>query len=89
MRKFTIAFSAKFKKNYKKLDENTKKQLKNKISLLIDNPMHPSLRTKHIKGTEGLFEFSVNMDVRVIWCYEDNTIILLLDIGHHNILDSY
>ena len=89
MRKHTITFSDKFKKNYKKLDDNTKKQLQSKIALLMVNPMHPSLRTKHIKGTDGLFEFSVNMDVRVIWHYENDTIILLLDIGHHDILNIY
>lgn len=89
MSKYTITFSDKFKKNYKKLDPYTKKQLQNKLTLLMENPMHPSLRTKHIKGTDGLFEFSVNMNVRVIWHYEDGTIILLLDIGHHDILDLY
>lgn len=89
MQKHTITFTDKFRKNYKKLDSNVRKQLQSKLSLLMENPMHPSLRTKHIKGTDGLFEFSVNMDVRVIWHYEGNTIILLLDIGHHDILDSY
>lgn len=89
MYNFKVTFSDKFKKNYNKLDTITKKQLHNKLSLFMENPMHPSLRTKHIKGTDGLFEFSVNMDVRVIWCYEDGVVILLLDIGHHNILDLY
>ena len=86
---FNITFSENFKKNYKKLDPKVKKQLKNKIELLVENPMHPSLRTKHIQGTEGLFEFSVNMDVRVVWFYENGNLILLLDIGHHDILEKY
>lgn len=84
---YKITFSEKFKKNYKKLDAKVQTQLKNKICLLVENPMHPSLRTKRIQGTQDLFEFSVNMDVRVIWHYEDNQIILLLNIGHHNILE--
>lgn len=29
------------------------------------------------------------MDVRVIWEYEGDTLILLLDIGHHDILDQF
>lgn len=33
-----------------------------------------------------MFEFSVNMDIRVIWEYDGETLILLLDIGHHDIL---
>ena len=31
----------------------------------------------------------MNMDVRVIWCYQDGKLILLLDIGHHSILGRY
>ena len=41
------------------------------------------------QGTTDLFEFSVNMDVRVIWQYDGDTIILLLDIGHHDILNQF
>ena len=44
---------------------------------------------KRIQGTGDLFEFSVNMDVRVIWQYDGDTIILLLDIGHHDILNQF
>ena len=84
--KFKISYSERFKKHYKKLQEIEKKQVKRKIELLSDNPHHPSLRTKHIQGTEGLFECSVNMSIRILWFYEDNSIIILLDIGHHDIL---
>ena len=45
--------------------------------------------TKRIQGTSDLFEFSVNMDVRVIWSYDGETLILLLDIGHHDILNQF
>jgi mRNA-degrading endonuclease YafQ of YafQ-DinJ toxin-antitoxin module len=51
--------------------------------------MHPSLRTKKIKGTDGLFECSVNMDIRIIWTYYDDEIIILLDVGLHDILQKY
>jgi len=56
---------------------------------MAENPDHPSLRTKKIQGTSDIFECSVNMDIRIIWCYEENTIILLIDVGHHNILKRY
>ena len=29
------------------------------------------------------------MDVRIIWYYEGEKMIILLDIGHHDILDKY
>ncbi|MBQ7151337.1 MAG: hypothetical protein IJR94_03685 [Synergistaceae bacterium] len=44
---------------------------------------------KRIQGTEDLFEFSVNMDIRVIWYYEGDAIVLLIDIGHHDIFKNY
>lgn len=85
---YKIILTDRFEKNYKKLNTKIKKQLKKKIEIMQDNPFHPSLRTKRIQGTNDLFEFSVNMDVRVIWHYEDDKLILLLDIGHHDILDK-
>lgn len=85
---YKIILADRFKKNYKKLSLNIQKQIKKKIEIMQDNPFHPSLRTKRIQGTKDLFEFSINMDVRVIWHYEDDKLILLLDIGHHDILNK-
>lgn len=84
-----FVFSKKFQKHFKSLNEQEKKQLRNKLELLSVNPLHPSLRTKRIQGTVNLFECSVNMDVRIIWFYEGEQIIVLLDVGHHDILASY
>jgi len=64
-----------------------KKQIKAKVEMLSENPLHPSLRTKRIQGTGDLFECSVNMDIRIIWYYESDQLIMLLDVGHHDILD--
>ena len=75
-----------FTKNYKKLTVQLQKQIDNKLLLFAENPNHPSLRTKRIQGAEQLFESSVNMDIRLIWHYEDDKLIILLDVGHHDIL---
>lgn len=61
---------------------------KEKISFFVENPYHPSLRTKKIKGSDNIYEFSVNMDIRVIWFYHNDEVIILLDIGHHDILNK-
>lgn len=66
-----------------------KKQTKKQLKFFIENPLHPSLRTKKIQGAEGMWESSVNMDIRIIWFYENNELILLLDIGHHDILNKF
>ena len=57
-----ITYSERFQKHYKKLSADEKTQFRKKLDVFADNPLHPSLRTKRIKGTDGLFEFSVNMD---------------------------
>ncbi len=50
---------------------------------------HPSLRTKRIQGTTDLFECSVNMNIRIIWYYEGDKMIILVDVGHHDILKQF
>ena len=86
---YKITYTKRFLKNLKKLNANERSQLKKKLELLMQDPLYPSLRTKRIQGTTDLFEFSVNMDVRVICEYDGETMILLLDIGHHDILDQF
>ena len=86
---FQFTFTDRFQKHYRALTESEKKQLQNKLRLLAENPMHPSLRTKRIQGTNDLFECSVNMDIRIIWYYERDTMIILVDVGHHDILKQF
>lgn len=89
MMAYQFTFTKRFQKHFKDLTSQEKKQLQNKLLLLSENPMHPSLRTKRIQGTRDLFECSVNMDIRIIWYYEGDKIIVLVDIGHHDILDQF
>lgn len=86
---YRLTYSEKFAKHFKNFNDKEKKQIKSKLEILIENPLHPSLRTKRIQGTDGLFECSANMDIRIIWYYEGDTIIILLDIGHHDILKKF
>jgi mRNA-degrading endonuclease YafQ of YafQ-DinJ toxin-antitoxin module len=69
--------------------QKIKKLVKQKTMILAKDPFHPSLRTKHIKGENDLFELSVNIKIRIIWCYDAEKEILLLDIGYHDILEKY
>ena len=86
---YRITYTKRFEKHLKALSKTEKNQIKKKVAILAENPLHPSLRTKRIQGTDDLFECSVNMDIRIIWYYEDDQLILLLDVGHHDILDQY
>lgn len=78
-----IYFSDLFLDSVKHLPIDAKKALKKKLDLLADNPKHPSLRTKKIKGSGDIFEASINMDIRMTWeFYEDG--ILLRNIGKYD-----
>ena len=86
---YQITYTNRFQKHYKSLTVQEKNQFRNKLDLLAENPMHPSLRTKRIQGITDLFECSVNMDIRIIWFYEGNKMIILVDVGHHDILKQF
>lgn len=45
---YEFTFTPRFQKHFKGLTAQEKKQLKNKLELLAENPSHPSLRTKRI-----------------------------------------
>ena len=85
---YKITYSKAFKKHYKKLSDSEKKQTKKKLEFFVENPTHPSLRTKKIKGLDNTWESSINMDIRIIWFYQDDELIFLIDIGHHDILNN-
>lgn len=86
---FRFVFTKAFEKHFKKFNKQEKTQLHDKLQLLSENPLHPSLRVKRIQGSNGLFECSVNMDIRIIWHYQGNEIIVLIDVGHHDILNKF
>lgn len=80
---YKLRYTKEFEKDLKKLSAKEQKAVANKIKILMENPFYPSLRTKKVQGIDNVFEMSVNMDIRILWKYENGVIILLLDIGHH------
>jgi mRNA-degrading endonuclease YafQ of YafQ-DinJ toxin-antitoxin module len=75
-----------FKKSLKKLSDNEQRVLAGKLKILIENPFHPSLRTKKVQRLKDVFESSVNMDIRILWMFKGDMLILLINIGRHDIL---
>ena len=80
---YKLKYTKEFEKSLKSLTKNEQKMVFNKLKLLVQDPFYPSLRTKKVQGLVDVFEMSVNMDIRILWKYEDGVIILLLDVGHH------
>ncbi|MCE5223584.1 hypothetical protein LLG10_05265 [bacterium] len=80
-----IYFSQEFKKAYQALTKTDQKKVDEKLRLFIQNPHHPSLRTKKIQSMESIWEASVNTKIRFTWCYYEEGV-LLRTIGAHNII---
>ncbi len=78
-----IYFSDHFLKNVERLPNDIKRVLKENLGLLADDPTHPSLRTKKIKGHDKIFEASITMGIRMTWEYYNDGI-LLRNIGEHD-----
>ena len=80
---YKLKYTKVFEKDLKSLSSKEQKAVAQKLKILAENPFYPSLRTKKVQGLDNVFEMSVNMDIRILWKYEDGIIILLLDVGHH------
>ncbi len=80
---YKLKYTKAFEKDLKKLSVAEQKTVAQKLKILAENPFYPSLRTKKVQGLNNVFEMSVNMDIRILWQYENGVIILLIDIGHH------
>lgn len=80
---YKLNYTKNFEKDLKKLSAPEQKAVAQKLKILVQNPFYPSLRTKKVQGLDNVFEMSVNMDIRILWRYENGVIILLLDVGHH------
>ena len=78
-----IYYSELFAEKVKQLPTEVKRILKKKLELMLENPRHPSLRTKKIRGQDNIFEASVTMDIRITWQYTGDGI-LLRNIGEHD-----
>ncbi len=86
---YTLVPTKQFQKRLLRLTQQERNQVRNMLDILAENPYHPSLRTKSIQGEKDLMECSVNMDIRILWYYENDRVILLIDIGHHDILKRF
>lgn len=76
--------TVRFDKSLRRLHPNEQKAVGKALRLLLDNPLHPSLRTRKMEGYEHVFEASANMDIRITFHYEKPDTIVLRNCGHHD-----
>jgi len=80
-----IQFSKRFRKEYRKFPPAIQMSFDNKLTYLINDRSHPSLRIKRIQGTKDIWEGSVSMKYRFTFEVQEKTIIFRA-IGTHDIL---
>ena len=87
MRRINIVTLPTFDKDFRKLHPDIKNIVLNKIAIFIDNPNHPSLRIKKIKGTANTWEMSITKNYRITFNPVGDTKILR-KVGTHNVLNN-
>lgn len=83
-----VTWDSGFKKAYrKKLKNNNeiKKKFAKSIKLFSEDPFHKQLRTHKLTGKlQGLWAFSVDYDIRIVFSFLKEDEVLLIDLGGHD-----
>jgi mRNA-degrading endonuclease YafQ of YafQ-DinJ toxin-antitoxin module len=53
--------------------------------MILKNPQYPSLRNKTVKGTNDIWEFSINKNCRCIYRKEKDNIFILAISKHEDV----
>ena len=75
-----------FKKAFRRLPREIQVKAGKAFLLFRENPNHPSLCIKRMRGLLGVWEGRVDIRYRFTFHYEDDTVVFR-NIGPHNILD--
>ncbi len=76
-----------FREDYAALPEAIKAKVKRAFELFQQDPRHPSLHTKKIRGTEGIFEGRIDRQYRFTFHYEGDAV-FFRKVGPHHIIDE-
>jgi mRNA-degrading endonuclease RelE of RelBE toxin-antitoxin system len=82
-----IRTTSRFDGDYDDLPEPIKEQTDKQLSLFLDNPHHPSLRVKKIKGSPNIWEGRITKNYRFTFQIAGE-IHILRRIGTHKILKT-
>lgn len=79
-----IQLTERFIALYSNLPTSIRKKINRQISLLADNPRHPSLQTKPIQGTKGIYEARVDINYRLTYERLPDDTLLLRVVAKHD-----
>ncbi|MGQ0569202.1 MAG: hypothetical protein ACT4P5_06670 [Armatimonadota bacterium] len=82
-----VYYSSTFRKDYQDLPGEARTLAEKQLALLAENPRHPSLRVRKIRGTSWpRWEGRITRGYRFTFDWEGDSIILRR-IGSHDIVD--
>ncbi|MEK7658394.1 MAG: type II toxin-antitoxin system mRNA interferase toxin, RelE/StbE family [Patescibacteria group bacterium] len=81
-----IIYSPQFVKDYKKINEQTKRKAEAKENILRNNPFDSRLKTHKLSGKfYDFWSFSVDYNCRIIFEFKNEKIVIFHAIGSHSI----
>lgn len=81
-----ILYKPIFLRQYNKLSEELRDEVKDAVSFFRQDPWHPSLRLHKLSGKlKGCMSFSVNYKFRIVCEEEKKGVWVLLEVGDHDI----
>lgn len=84
-----IVLTHRFKKAYQRLPAPIQQEVKKALRLLDENPRHPSLQVKKIKGrTDNIYEGRIDKKYRFSFQFEGNDKILRNVDNHDDCLKN-
>lgn len=87
---FTILYSSRFAKRYKKLPSKIQDILEVKEAVFRENPFDSRLKTHKLRGIfSNYWSFSVDYSYRVIFAFVDKEMVKFLTVGDHDIYDEF
>ncbi len=82
-----VKITGPFDKDYQSLPESVRVQAEKQLTILLENPHHPSLRIKKIKGHPYIWEGRITKSHRFTFQISGE-VYLLRRIGTHDILKT-
>ncbi len=81
----SVQYAPTFVRMYKRLDDNLKEEIKDRVALFQNTSNHSKLKVHKLKGILGnTYSFSVNYKIRIVFEYEQKNIVNLLYVGSHD-----
>jgi mRNA interferase RelE/StbE len=79
-----IRFTKRFLKSFARLSSPIQKKVKKQIVLLAEDPRHPSLQTKPVQGTSGIYEARIDIDYRLTYERDEEDTLTLRVVAKHD-----